>query len=452
MTPPNLVSSMHELRLPTAIEPASPSKTCCPVCYSGLQDVYSGPERADIFLAGEVFSVQESIYTPIEHILADPEISGLIGAEANDSRTSLVTFQTRARATLKSRPGILMRQIIHCPFDQIENAIICVMTTLNGLQYENLPEIVRFFGILVYPNLVPMEDGSARFHLHTLPAWPKLKQNRYQLIIAYKFLTTRKLDERWWTPEAYRGKSTTTIGGLEGRDPALFRSSICERQGMSFGKHAMAQLRERCDELRDEWIQKCNDNHAFAVECEREYRAWQNLESQLDDRSFMGDVSTKRSRSLRSQASVARRRAPPTRGPEGSVLQATIFEDQESVFHVTQEVSADTDARGWEVQGSKKERYHDFPNHAGGSDALLTSQKRHMRTNSAATDRQSRRSGSSGGHRSYVENVLMGAGKKGRSDAASGKSTTSASRSNHSERSRSRYSPLGSRFSVFRHR
>ncbi|KAL7277706.1 hypothetical protein ACG7TL_008641 [Trametes sanguinea] len=340
-----------EFPMHASLHSALPSQPPCPICSSELKDTYPGVESADTFLAGEVFSVQESIYTPIEHILSDPKVSGLTDAEANNSRTSLEKFQTRARATVKSRPCILMFPIHDQSFHHITNAMLCVMTTLNGLQYENLPEIFHFFGILVHPNHIPTGNDSTRFHLHALPPWPMLKKNRHQLIIAYRFRTTRKLDERWWTPEVRRAELTMGSTVSLSQDPALFRTATCERQGMSFGKYAMSQLRDKCDNLRDEWIQKCRADRTFAIEREREYRAWQNLESQLDDRSFMGDTFTRRSR--KSQASAARRIVPPTRG-EGSILHATIFEDQESVFHVTQEVSVDADARGWEVQAPKK--------------------------------------------------------------------------------------------------
>ncbi|OSC97336.1 hypothetical protein PYCCODRAFT_1471947 [Trametes coccinea BRFM310] len=301
----------------------------CRICTHALSDTYLRDESANDSYAGEVFSIEESIFTPIEHILADPEVSGLKGEALNTSRASLASFCTREHATYKLRPCILMDTWVDRPFGEVIQPLICLMATFENTPFTHLPRILRYFSILVYPNLVRLTPDILN-HIHSLPPWPTFKTDRYQLIVAWPFRTTRKLLDRWLTPAAKTLRSSRPAISTPGLDREPHSgASTSQRRGMAFGKYAMRQLRNACSTLRSEWMRKCQEDVNFAAEHEAEYRAWQKArKDELAEPEFSwgGD-------SVRSQASAARRKkAPPSRYSK-SVLSMPIIEGQESEFH-----------------------------------------------------------------------------------------------------------------------
>ncbi|KAI9067448.1 hypothetical protein FKP32DRAFT_1643924 [Trametes sanguinea] len=320
--PPTSATSPH----PSALSTATSHPPCC-ICERTSFDAHMGGESANKFFQGEVFSIKESIFTPIEHILANPEVSGLKGEALDASRASLKSFRTRLHATYKLRPCVLMDTVLGCPLERIIDPLICLMGTFAETPFEELPRVLRFFSISVYPNLVHPTPGLFK-HIHSLPPWPRFKKDRYQLIVAWPFETTRKLLGRWLTPAAKRKRmGLSAAQRLPYSAPSL--ASPPQREGMAFGKHAMRELLEVCNTLRVEWMRKCQENEKFAAEHEAEYRAW--LKAKKDELakpefSLGGDT-------IRSHTSAARRKSAPPSRYGRSVLSMPIIEGRESVFH-----------------------------------------------------------------------------------------------------------------------
>lgn len=205
-------------------------------------DQHAGPEEHTTFRRGEVFEIQESVFTPIEHILADMRVSGLAGEALRRSKSSLHSMRTKENATHKCRPCILMEDIRKARTGMV-GCNICVMATFERTPIEDLPRIFRHFCLQVYTKRATvMED----LHLHSLPEW-SLRRGKTQWIIVWPFDTTRKLGGRW--------------RALEG-----------ERTGMAFGEYAVGYLEDLCEMKNREWKALCESQPGFAAEQEDEYR------------------------------------------------------------------------------------------------------------------------------------------------------------------------------------
>ncbi|OJT08389.1 hypothetical protein TRAPUB_728 [Trametes pubescens] len=138
-------------------------------CLKCVPDRYSGPQEATTFRRGEVFEIQESVFTPIEHIFAAMRVSGLSGNALYRSQSSLHSIRTQERATHKHRPCILMEYMIRDAKLGVSGVYICLMGTFEKTPIENLPWIFRHFCLQVYTkNAAVVEDD----HVHSIPEWP----------------------------------------------------------------------------------------------------------------------------------------------------------------------------------------------------------------------------------------------------------------------------------------
>ncbi|KAL7277704.1 hypothetical protein ACG7TL_008639 [Trametes sanguinea] len=405
--------TLSHLFLPASMGMLPPA---CRICERTLlYDIHLGAESTKDFLIGEVFSIEESIFTPIEHILADPEVSGLKGEALHASRASLASFCNREHITYKLRPCILMDPVINCRFEDIINPSICLMATFENTPFAQLPRILRYFSILVYPNLVRSTPDSLN-HIHSLPPWPTFKTDRYQLIVAWPYRTTRKLLGRWLTPAAKTsrsGRSAVTIPEHELPSEA----SNAQRRGMAFGKYAIRELRNACTTLRSEWMRKCQEDVNFAAEHEAEYRAWQKArKDELAQVTFTTPEFSWAGESVRSLTSAAgRKKAPPSRYSK-SVLSTPIIEGQESEFHA-------------------KPTCH----------SIATPQK-----TTTAPRRRYQPSMASGSVKSASSRLACSAKKALKGSSTSALSATSASGSDKSARSKRKFSPFGGRYAILR--
>ncbi len=236
------------------------SPTCAHCHGDGSSDRLSPYELETFYCAGEVFSIRESVFTPIEEMFTTRAVSSLTGDELQRSRVSLETLRTRNEDTLKARPGILLKEF-RTPCLDRRGAIICLMATFEGTPMDDLPRVFPYFCCPVYPN-----DGvnSAHRHFHCLPQWDKPST----WIIAWSFRSRRSLGIRWLTPENWekmQGK------GDQGK-PEDVAADRAERTGMAFGPQATMELSDYCSKLRHSWMLQCRKNRLFSLEHEREYR------------------------------------------------------------------------------------------------------------------------------------------------------------------------------------
>ncbi|KAH9889294.1 hypothetical protein C8Q73DRAFT_707022 [Cubamyces lactineus] len=242
----------------------------CSSCVAGLRDSHFHEEKLTDFAIGEVFSIEESVYTPIEHIFSDPNVSGLRGVCLNHSATSLNNLRTRVQATTKTpRPCILSQISLKTRLEDLINPLIYLMATFEGAPMHTLPPIYQFFCIAVHPTLplcpaqtpptIPLYDPE--IHVHSLPEWPSSVSSSGQCsqwIIAWQFRTTRPLLGRWLTPEARKQAR------MSSERMSLDRDSNSEdvemegaRRGMAFGMKACELLEAQTEERRQKCGSKC---------------------------------------------------------------------------------------------------------------------------------------------------------------------------------------------------
>lgn len=238
----------------------------CTHCYAGPRpsDRFCQDETDSAYFAGEVFSIRESVFTPIENIFASPEVSSLAGSELLRSQESLLSLCTRRESTLKLRPGILTKDILN-PLHNPRGAVVCLMATFEGTPMEELPYVLRYFCCPVFAN------GAADYtkaHFHCIPRWSKPST----WIIAWPFETKRALETRWFTPEEWAKRRGQWTPGSWDEEAAADGSEGAKRIGMAFGPESTDELRDHCYQLRTSWKRQCKKDSLFALEHEKEYR------------------------------------------------------------------------------------------------------------------------------------------------------------------------------------
>ncbi|KAI0327913.1 hypothetical protein GY45DRAFT_1362984 [Cubamyces sp. BRFM 1775] len=307
----------------------------CHICESAVGDTFMADERPNNFLSGEVFAIEESVFTPIEHILADPEVSGLSGYQLSQSATSLHKLCTRAHATNKTpRPCILSQNFYRTDLKDIHNPRIWLMATFEGTPMSKLPPIYQFFCIAVHPNpplacadtptSLPPHDSEV--HLHSIPEWHNSAEECNQWVIAWSFETKRPLLARWLTPEVKR-KARTSARHSHDEDPMSdVDDSMGLRKGMTLGVEAYATLTVQTTARRHMWVRFCRSNKKFALERQREYQEWRDAGRNRQP-SVPGSRTSYRPRS---RVEAYHKTAPSQ--VSRSIVPETIYEDKISVF------------------------------------------------------------------------------------------------------------------------
>ncbi|EIW54188.1 uncharacterized protein TRAVEDRAFT_74413 [Trametes versicolor FP-101664 SS1] len=290
-------------------------------CLRCNPDRYPDPKEATKYYRGEVFEIQESVFTPIEEIFAKD--SRLTGDALRRSRRSLRSIRTKEHATHKRRPGILMEYVVENAEIGVSNVWICIMATFEGTPIEDLPWIFRHFCMQVYTkNAAVVED----VHFHSLPDW-YVRKATTQWIIMWPFKTTRGLGARW--------KET---GG----------ASWEQRATMVFGENNVDNLDKSCDERYLEWKKLCALRPGFAAEKEQEYRDYR--------KTWRESTAGSRTASLGSQESTAVSKQPLGYDAQ-SIISQIIYEDQVSVFNEKAQYAIyEPETRGPESVRSKRPR------------------------------------------------------------------------------------------------
>ncbi|KAI1790360.1 hypothetical protein LXA43DRAFT_891186 [Ganoderma leucocontextum] len=185
------------------------------------------------YIQGDVYSLKESVYTPIYDILQQTFPN--LGAAYARSQQSFNDITTTPDVIANPRPAIIMLD----QDDDRRGLMVCLATTYSGKDLSELPRIFRHFSIPIAPH-----DHSCPGHLdhlHSLPEWGK--ENAW--IIAWSFPSTATRDRVW----------SKAVDG--GRVPWVF------------GRDAMRFLRTECDRKLEEWKRMCEDPElAAALEAE----------------------------------------------------------------------------------------------------------------------------------------------------------------------------------------
>ena len=196
----------------------------------------------NLLVAGDVRTIQESIFTPIYDILKNP-ISNLpqgLQSLAEQSSASITSLLLKATAT--RRPCIVLEDGVIKP-DGTADLNICLTTTFKKDPITAMPRIFQYFCVPISPhNLIA--DGRYRApHVHSMPhEWPQNKG----WVIAWRLHSTRQIEEPW--AEKVNGKPV-----IDG--PEWF-----------FGKRAVTLLLKECDRRREGWYKECkNPDEACAL-------------------------------------------------------------------------------------------------------------------------------------------------------------------------------------------
>lgn len=215
-----------------------------------LPDAYRAPVRA-----GDVYTVRESIFTPIYDLLRGC-LDGDLQVQANAAYHSKLRVQN-----YKRRPCVLMEDYPQAPQTQMTRRM-CLSTTLESHPISALPSIFEDFCIPIYTRTCTSDE-----HLHSLPEW----EGKSGWIIAIVFDSPRRLLGQWG--EAY------------GEMPARKRA---------FGTKAMDYLKKSCAEKYVEWMRKCRQNPAYVRECFKECRVSPTRQPARGEQKYSPPMSYRR--------------------------------------------------------------------------------------------------------------------------------------------------------------
>ncbi|KAL7283026.1 hypothetical protein ACG7TL_002450 [Trametes sanguinea] len=106
----------------------------------------------------------------------------------------------------------------------------------------SLPKVIQCFSIPISPNL-GMEGTSLEDHLHAFPEWPP---DDLAWLVAYKYLTKRRVDDRWYHKDM-GGCTTKRCSKLDATQRAKLNALIQERLNTWRTNCEDAVFREACE-------------------------------------------------------------------------------------------------------------------------------------------------------------------------------------------------------------
>ncbi len=215
----------------------------CQCSHSLYVDTPVAPLPNHALCPGDVYFINESICTPIYDILRQPQ-SNLERTQYIQSQQSFHSICSKETATKheNGRPCIVM-QHYRDPFTRRMSRKVCLVTTYSGRHISTLPKICKEFSVPVYPHYAITPD-SGDDHVHSMPRWSR--ENAW--IVAWIFTTSRPL-----------------IRALRAR-----REAGQLGENIAFGETAMEYILETCENLREEWFDKCK-NPKFAGPYNKEF-------------------------------------------------------------------------------------------------------------------------------------------------------------------------------------
>ena len=216
---------------------------CCGICARETCDTPLSRDPNVKYSKGDVYSIRDSIYTPINEILMKTFGAGT--PAFNRSSQSLKGLTSRSDVIRDGRPAVITKD----QDDDGQGVWVCLATTYSGEEFSKLPFIFRHFSIPIAPN---MGHGLLN-HLHGLPEWEK--ENAYVIMWPFQSKATRE------------GLWTVRIDG--------------EEVPQVLGKEAMEFLIAECERKSEEWWEICEDRKV-ATEHEAELRVSTTTHAQMN--------------------------------------------------------------------------------------------------------------------------------------------------------------------------
>lgn len=212
----------------------------CGTCARGTCDVPLARDTTVEYHQGDVYSLQESVYTPIYDILV--HTFSRLGDKSDTSKRSqrsLNDFKGVPNHIRGGRPAVIMED------DDGDNPLglmVCVATTYSGEPISKLPHIFQHFSIEIAPNHRPSTDRLC--HLHGLPEWDR--ENAW--LIGWPFRSTATCEGAWTSKPDGQG------------DPQVF------------GMEAMKFLAAECRKRWKDWWDMCEKDPGLPAVFEAELR------------------------------------------------------------------------------------------------------------------------------------------------------------------------------------
>ncbi|KAI9056939.1 hypothetical protein FKP32DRAFT_1607725 [Trametes sanguinea] len=101
---------------------------------------------------------------------------------------------------------------------------VCLLGTFSHKPMDSLSQVIQCFSIPISPN-VGMEGNPPEDHLHAFPEWPP---DDLAWLMAYKYLTRRRVDERWYHKDV-EGHLTRRCSKLDATQRAKLNTLVQER-------------------------------------------------------------------------------------------------------------------------------------------------------------------------------------------------------------------------------
>ncbi len=223
--------SQNNTATPRRPPPLPSNMSVCTGAHTTCSDEPIPRDSNSDIIAGDVYSIQESIYAAVFDILRSSDIADRrLYAQC---RVAAIRVQTREKATKKIRPCIAMNSHATTRRKADDNAV-CLTTSWEKTPLTALPALFRFFS---FPILRDCCDNSE--HCHSLPAWGI--DNAF--VFAWEFKSERPFINRW--PERQKG------------DPP--------EHPCTFGQNALEKIRNVCKAKKAEWAAKCKEDPEYAA-------------------------------------------------------------------------------------------------------------------------------------------------------------------------------------------
>ena len=188
-------------------------------------------------LAGDVYSIQESIYTAVFDILRASDVKDKV--LLSKCRNAARTLVLKTQATIKRRPCVVMEDVtanVTNPGDIVRGRKICLAASWEKTPIQDLPWLFQFFSVPIHRNYhISMDQPD---HYHSIPEW----DIEDAFLLVWRFETTRLLINRW--PEKEAGASPD--------------------ESYVFGQRAWNKIVADCEAKWREWERMCKEDPTFA--------------------------------------------------------------------------------------------------------------------------------------------------------------------------------------------
>ncbi|RPD69007.1 hypothetical protein L226DRAFT_599009 [Lentinus tigrinus ALCF2SS1-7] len=229
---------------------------------AGTPPAVSAPSHYNF---GDVCTVRESISTPIEELfLRTKNIGDRPHVQARCQRNHARLTDTTKPPPGKDRPCVVLSPT-PVPAESTSETAICLKMTMDSTPHNQLPLVVKYFGVMVAPNKLPTQR-----HVHTGPGeWPHPKQ----LLLAFRFTTRRPLKGLW-----PRGRANNSSDRVKHNSrPANMHLADDGVPVYRYDRDTTVWVVEECNRLFEKWGKDCERDPNFAFVYENDYRRCRNL-------------------------------------------------------------------------------------------------------------------------------------------------------------------------------